>query len=238
MKVLITICARGGSKGIKDKNIKPLLGKPLIYYTLKHGRIFSEHIDSDIIISSDSEKILNTVASMGFKTNYKRPDELGKDNVGKVAVIRHAWQFAESYYNTNYDYVLDLDVTSPIRRNIDLIEALKKINKHNEALNLFSVSPASKNPYFNMVEEDGNGFVKLVKNVKKIKARQSAPKVYDMNASFYFFTREFMEGEYEITTTNKSVIYTLPYKCFDIDDPIDFKIMEFLLNEKLLGFEI
>ncbi len=238
MKVLITICVRGGSKGIPDKNIKHLNGKPLLSYTFDTAFDLSKKIHADIQLSTDSEKILETAKNLGYTTNYKRPDVLASDTAGKIGVIRSAWIYSEKINRCEYDFVLDMDVTSPLRNEEDLLKGLEILKKNPDALNLFSVNTASRNPYFNMVEETYNGFVKLVKGSGKIKSRQQAPKVYDMNASFYIFTREFMKGDYENSVTNRSLIYCMPHICFDLDEKTDFRIMEIMLRENLLDFKL
>lgn len=238
MKVLITICARGGSKGIPGKNIRKLNNKPLIYYTLEVATKFSEHYSTDIQLSTDDDEISEVVRSFGYSTAYKRPAEMASDTAGKIDAIRDAWKYAENYYQKEYDYVLDLDVTSPMRNVDDLLNAFQIIQANPLALNLFSVNTANRNPYFNMVEESDSGFVKLVKGDAKIKSRQEAPKVYDMNASFYFYRRRFFDGTYSTSITDNSMIYVMNHICFDLDHPIDFTLMELLLQNNLLDFSL
>lgn len=238
MNILITICARGGSKGIPGKNIKPLNGKPLIYYTFKIAKEFAQLYNADIQVSTDSIKILDCLKELGYQTSYLRPIELATDISGKVPVIYNALNFAEKINGKVYDYILDLDVTSPLRTLEDLRNALEKLISVPEAINIFSVNPAARNPYFNMVEEESNGFVKVVKDSKGFKTRQEAPAVYDMNASFYFFRKAFFDEGYEKGTTPKSLAYVMDHICFDLDHPIDFTFMEFLLENNKLDFRI
>lgn len=239
MNLLITICARGGSKGLPGKNIKPLNGKPLLHYTFSRAFEFAELYNADIQLSTDDQEIIKCAESINYKTDYVRPKHLATDEAGKVDVIRHAYKYAEEHNDKSYDYLLDLDVTSPLRTIKDLTEAFDKLRKDKNALNIFSVSPASRNPYFNMVEQKKNNkYVQLVKNIGKIKSRQEAPTVYDMNASFYFFTREYLEGDYSTSVTERSLAYVMDHICFDLDHPMDFTIMEIMLREKLLDIQI
>lgn len=240
MNILITICARGGSKGIPGKNIKYIADKPLIYYTLKTAVEFSKvQKGCHIILSTDSEIIKETVKSIGFPEidlSYTRPDRLANDTAGKLDVIKDVLSFAQIKNNTVYDYVLDLDVTSPLRNIKDLLESFRLIQNNPEALNLFSVNPASRNPYFNMVEESGNDYVSLCKKGDFL-TRQSAPKVYDMNASFYIYTATFFQQEQRKVITDRSIIYEMPHICFDLDHPIDFEFMAFLIENNKLDFD-
>jgi len=238
MDILVTICARGGSKGIPGKNVKMLNGKPLIAYTIKSAVDFANLYDADIELSTDDKEIKETAYNYDLKTDYKRPAKLATDDAGKLAVIKHLLDYKEEKKDTKYDIILDLDVTSPLRTLKDLKEAFAELREREDALNIFSVSPASRNPYFNMVEEKEDGFVRLVKNRNNYKTRQEAPQVYDMNASFYFYKRNFFEENYSIATTDKSLAYVVPHTCFDLDHKIDFQFMEYLLSEDLLDFEI
>lgn len=235
---LITICARGGSKGIPGKNILPLNGKPLIAYTIEIAFQLASVLKADVGLSTDSDEIHNVAAEFGLHESYKRPAELGGDTIGKISVIKELMIYYEEKNDKNYDYVWDLDVSSPLRNKDDLMQAFHLLVARPDALNIFSVSKASKNPYFNMVEETDDGFAKLVKNFGEIKARQKAPNVYDMNASFYIFRKEFFEKGWDTSTTDRSLCYIMPHICFDIDHPLDFKILELMFRENLLDFEL
>lgn len=239
MKILITICARGGSKGIPGKNIKPLNGKPLIVYTIETVKKLTNSLPSvDVQLSTDNEEIAQVVANAGYPTSYRRPEALASDTAGKIDAIKDAWQYAKNFHSKEYDYVIDMDVTSPLRNVSDITKALEQLHDNSEAINVFSVNPANRNPYFNMVELHPDGFVKLVKDAGSIKSRQQAPAVYDMNASFYIFTRRFMEGNYKVSITDKSIAYVMDHICFDLDHPMDFTIMELLFKNNLLDFEL
>ena len=158
-KILCTICIRSGSKGVKKKNIKIINGKPLVYYsfiTAKKTKIFS-----NIFVSSDSENFLNICKKFGVNDLVKRPKILSSDKSGKIEAIKHALISAEKKYNTEYDYVIDLDATSPLRTVDDIKKAYKKFLKSNSS-NLFSVTNSNRSPYFNMVEIK-NSKVQLVK---------------------------------------------------------------------------
>ncbi|NDA63430.1 MAG: acylneuraminate cytidylyltransferase family protein [Chitinophagia bacterium] len=238
MNILVTICARGGSKGIPGKNTSILNGKHLISYSINVAFAFVGKHGGKVSLSTDSEEIKTIASSYGLNTEYKRPDQHATDAAGKIPAIRDLLIYEEQLENTRFDYVLDLDVTSPLRTMEDLENALTLIAQNPEALNIFSVSPPNRNPYFNMVEPTSDGFCKLVKDGFVIKSRQSAPIVYDMNASFYFYRRHFFDEGWEIALTPKSMFYVVPHMCFDLDHPSDFRIMELLMKENLLDFSI
>jgi CMP-N,N'-diacetyllegionaminic acid synthase len=237
MNILITICARGGSKGIPGKNIKLINDKPLIAYTIEAAQEFAVKYNADIALSTDSNKIREVAAEHDLNTDYVRPKELATDAIGKIDVIRSLVDYQEVLLNKEYDFILDLDITSPLRTQEDLGEAFSELVSKNQAINIFSVSPSARNPYFNMVEKGSGGYVKLVKHSGQIKSRQTAPKVYDMNASFYFFRRKFFSELHETSITKKSLAYVMNHLCFDLDEPNDFIIMDLMMRHNLFDFK-
>lgn len=240
MNILITICARGGSKGIPGKNIKKIGGIPLIAYTIGTANKVKQKFSTvDIALSTDSDEIMAVAAKYGLLTPYKRPETLGGDTVGKVDVIRDVLSFYEKTNGIKYDYVLDMDVTSPLRTLEDIENALNILYNDKKALNIFSVSEPNRNPYFNMVEEQESGYYSTVKSLDSgFFTRQSSPKVYDMNASFYIYRRTFFEDDNKGAITNRSLIYIVPHICFDLDHPIDFDMMSYLLENNKLDFTL
>jgi len=239
MKGLITICARGGSKGIPGKNIKLIAGKPLIAYSVETAIQFAEIQNVDIFLSTDSAEIRTVVESLHFQevdTSYTRPDFLANDDAGKLDAIIDLKNYAERSKNYKYDFVIDLDVTSPLRTVDDLLHSINQLFENEPALNIFSVSKANRNPYFNMVEERSDGFYGLCK-LGQFLTRQSAPRVFDMNASFYVFKAKFFEQLNKTVITERSLVYEVPHLCFDLDHPIDFDFMSFLVENKKLDFD-
>lgn len=239
MNLLITICARGGSKGIPGKNIRFIAGKPLIAYSIKHALDFAKIYNADVALSTDSHEITQVALKYNLSTQYIRPENLADDNTGKIAVLNHILEYQENLNSKKYDYILDLDVTSPLRTIEDLESGFNILKSKSDALNLFSVSPSHRNPYFNMVEFNDNFFVKTSKSLDlNLFTRQSAPKVYDVNASFYFYKRIFFDSNLGSAITDKTMIYEVPHVCFDLDEIIDFEFMTFLIENNKLTFEI
>lgn len=240
MNILITICARGGSKGIPGKNIKVINGKPLIGYSIDLTERIKQKFTAKVSLSTDDENIKQVSNELGLSTNYMRPDFLATDTAGKIDTIKDLLLYEESLINEKYDFILDLDVTSPLRTLEDVEQALNLMLANPEAKNLFSVNPAARNPYFNMVEENSSGFYSLVKTNPdgSVMTRQSAPKVYDLNASFYWYRRSFFESGVKSAITDKSLIYEMKHMCFDLDHPVDFLFMEYLLQNSKLDFEL
>ena len=240
MKILITICARGGSKGLPGKNIMKLNRKHLIAYSIDVAKKFKElHCDTQIALSSDSQEIIEISKKYNLFSDYVRPNKFAGDSIGKLDAIRDVLFFFEDKQQIKFDYILDLDVTSPLRNLNDLTNAFNIIRSNKKTLSLFSVSPPKRNPYFNMVEKKNNGYYNLVKNSeKKFLSRQNSPDVYDMNASFYFYRRIFFEKKFKTAITENSLVYLMDHICFDIDEKIDFEIMEYLISSNKLDFDL
>lgn len=234
--ILITICARGGSKGIPGKNIKLVGDKPLIGYTIAVAQNVAAKYEADIILSTDSEEIKRVCAGLGLESDYTRPDYLANDTCGKPDAIKDAMLYAERANGKRYDYVVDLDVTSPIRTTRDIEESIRMLKDVPEALTIFSVNPCARNPYFNMVEEKADGFYGVVLG-GKYKTRQSAPKVYDMNASIYVYRRAALDCGNPKAVTDRSLVYVMDHICFDLDEPSDYDYLAYLLDTGKLKIE-
>ncbi len=237
-RYLITICARGGSKGIPGKNIRPVGGKPLIAYTIGHAQAAAKEFGGDVFLSTESDAIREVARECGLPSDYSRPAALATDSAGKVGVLTDALLTAEKK-NGPYDFLIDLDVTSPLRTIDDLRAGIGMLEECPDALNVFSVSVAERNPYFNMVEPGRDGFVALSKKPPQtILSRQTAPPVFSMNASFYIYRRAFFDGTRDGPVTDRSLAYVMPHPCFDLDEPTDFEFLTFLLERSFLDFSL
>lgn len=227
--ILVTICARGGSKGIPGKNIKPVGGKPLLAYTAGIAKKFADAHGADLVLSTDSDAILDVGRDYGLPTDYRRPAILANDTCGKPDAIKDAMLWAEKTFGKTYDYVVDLDVTSPIRTLDDIESCLKLIEADPQALTIFSVNPCERNPYFCQVEQKQNGFYSVVCN-GHFTTRQSSPKVYDMNGSIYVYRRASLDCDDPRAVTSRSLIYAMNHICFDLDEPDDYEYLAYLID--------
>ena len=229
VKVLCTICVRGGSKGVKNKNIKHINNKPLVAYTIeqaKQSKLF-EHI----VVSTDSDEISTIVQEYGAEVFFKRSSEMASDTAGKLDVIRDAFVRSENYYNEEFDYLIDLDATAPLRDVSDIINSFKQfLDNHND--NLITAMPSRRSPYFNIVEVDKDGKVFLSKKLKNnIARRQDSPKCYDMNASIYIWKRDVVLNKSSLFLENTGLYIMPENRSIDIDTELDYKFVEFLMKE-------
>ncbi len=236
MNILVTVCARGGSKGIPGKNIKNVGGKPLLAYTAQMAIAFAGKHNCDLGFSTDSLQIREVGGKLGLPTDYERPEYLANDVVGKPEAIRDVMYFNEKKFGKRYDYVVDLDVTSPIRTMQDIEKCLEIITSQPDALTIFSVNPCARNPYFCQVEEGKDGYCHLVKE-GNFTTRQGSPKVYDLNGSIYVYSRESLDMEHPRAITPRSLVYEMPHICFDLDEQSDYDYLCFLIDTRRISFD-
>lgn len=229
-KILCTICARGGSKGVKNKNIKPINGKPLIAYTIEQA--IASKLFEHIVISTDSDNIADISKEYGSEVFFKRSSDMASDTAGKLDVIRDAFIRSEEHYKEKYDYLIDLDATAPLRDVDDIVNSFQQFLDNNND-NLITAMPSRRSPYFNLVEVDKDGKVYLSKKLDNaVVRRQNTPKSYDMNASIYIWKREVILQENSIFLENTG-LYVMPEeRSIDIDSELDYKFVEFLMKEK------
>ncbi len=231
MFILGTICCRGGSKGVPGKNIKPLLGKPLIAYTIQTA--LQSSLINDVIISTDSQQIADVAKQFGANVPFMRPDDLASDTASKWPVFIHALEAYEKQYGVIVDYLVDMDVTVPLKQPIDINGAIQKALDDTTVDVVITGYEPERNPYFNMMEIRPDGFAEIVKTGEKpIVRRQDAPEVYSLTPAAYVVKKSALY-EFEHWSKAKCKIYPMPReRAVDIDTKIDFKIVEFLMNNK------
>ena len=233
---LCTICMRKGSQGLKNKNLKRINGKPLMYYTIKQA--IKSKIFDHVVVSTDSNKILKYAKSYGAEGWFLRPKKLATNKSSKVAAIKHAFIEAEKFYNKKFEIIIDLDVTSPLREVKDIINSYELFLRKKADV-LVTGSKSRHNPYFNIIEII-NGKVRKVKNIKKnFFRRQEAPKTYDMNASIYIWNRKTLLKSFSSAIEKgakwKIIFYEMPTsRSIDIDSKIDFQLVKLYLKRKQL----
>ena len=227
MKSLIIIPARGGSKGIPHKNIKPLAGKPLIYYTIDVARNFAT--DEDICVSTDDVEIINCVENYGLRVPFVRPAELSTDTAGTYEVLLHALDFYEKK-GRKYDSVILLQNTSPFRTSVHVKEALSLFHEGIDMV--VSVKECAANPYYCVFEEDSQGFLHICKGEGNIFRRQDAPKVYEYNGAIYIMNAETLKNTH-MHRMKKRVKYIMSEAdSLDLDTMMDWKMAEMIINNK------
>ncbi len=228
MNILFTICGRAGSKGLASKNLKTFHGYPLIAYTLAAIDLFKEQSDYeiDVALNTDSDDLKTMIEDYPEVLFIERKLEHATDTAGKMSVIRDSYQEAKKTQSKEYDFVIDLDLTSPLRTVDDIFNLIEKKKANQELDVVFSVVESRRNPYFNMVKEEGET-VSLV-NASPFTSRQEAPTIYDMNASMYLYEPLFLQDNEYIFNGKCGVIQMKDYMVLDIDSEEDFKWMEYI----------
>lgn len=231
MKRICTICARGGSKGVKGKNVRMLHGKPLIAHSIEQAK--ASGLFDAIAVSSDSDIILGVAKEWGAGYLIKRPDELATDQAAKLPVIKHCVAEVERQRGSSFDTIVDMDATSPLRVAADIVGAVALLEETGVS-NVITGAPARRSPYFNLVEVDEHGVAGLSKRLKTaIVRRQDAPKCYDMNASIYVWTHSGLFDNDTIFNSDTK-LYAMPEeRSIDIDSELDFKFVDFIMSQDL-----
>ena len=221
MNYLVIIPARGGSKGIKNKNIKLLKGKPLINYTIEEARKVFD--DSKIYISTDSIEIKNIVEDAGIKVPFIRPEELATDTANSRDVVLHAINYYEKKNDLILDYIILLQPTSPFRNSKNIMDSLALWNKNIDMV--VSVKETKSNPYYNLFEENSEGL--LIKSKKSdFTRRQDIPKVWELNGAIYLINALSIKSK-KIHEFNKVVKYEMDeISSLDIDNKLDWLFAE------------
>jgi len=221
MKTLFLITARGGSKGIPGKNIKLLAGKPLLLYSLEYARIFAD--DKDICLSTDSIDIIKVAEQIGYKTPFLRPKHLSKDDSGSYEVIVHAVEFYKKN-NINYDVVVLLQPTSPLRLKKHLEEAFELYNT-----DIDMVVSVVETTLYNYYKEIDNFLVPFDEIYQR---RQDAPLLYKHNGSIYIINTDSLLKKKSFKDFHKVRKYVMPEDySIDIDTLNDWNRIECLIKE-------
>jgi CMP-N,N'-diacetyllegionaminic acid synthase len=230
MKILFLIPARGGSKGIPNKNIIHLLSKPLIGYTIEECLKTCELYDSEICVSTDSNEIKKVAESFGIKVPFLRPNNLSTDTASSEEVILHAinWYKKNGKY---FDFVVLLQPTSPLRKHIHIVEAINLYleNQLNSIDMMVSVKISKANPYFNLFEENDQGTLSKLINSTYTR-RQDCPKTFEYNGAIYIININSLK-EKGILNFNKIKKYEMDnISSLDIDEYSDLLFCEFILK--------
>jgi N-acylneuraminate cytidylyltransferase/CMP-N,N'-diacetyllegionaminic acid synthase len=230
MKRVCSICARGGSQGVKGKNIRLLLGKPLIVYSIEQAR--QSGLFEAIAVSSDSEEILSVAKNAGVEYLIRRPAELAQNTSPKLPVIIHCVEEVERIANQRHDVIVDLDATSPLREVQDIVNVVSMLEEEHVA-NVITGMPARRSPYFNLVEVNEKGVVQVSKPLPAaVTRRQDSPKCYDMNASIYAWTRDGLLKNSAIFNSD-TLLYVMPEeRSIDIDSELDFDFVEYMMKKR------
>ena len=227
VRSLYLIPARGGSKGIPNKNIKPFCGESLVSRAVRQALDCASPDDS-IFVSTDSPEIAKEATRHGLKIPFLRPDDLASDTASTYSVILHVLdEFKKA--DRNFDRVVLLQPTSPFRTNEDIKTAEKLWNPDIDMV--VSVTESKSNPYYNLFETSPDGFLKISKGNGDFNRRQDAPKVWEYNGAVYVMTVDALLKS-PISKFKKIIPFEMPaYRSIDLDTPQDWLIAESLFPQ-------
>lgn len=226
MKILAIICARGGSKGVPRKNIKKLLGTPLISYTINIA-LKCKLIDK-LVVSTDDEEIAKIAKECGAEVPYIRPKYLAKDTTPTFPVVVHMLKYLK-YQNYLPDIVVLLDATSPLKKVEDIVRCINTVKSKSDAA--ITVCETRQNPYFTQLEYEGD-YLSLSKKMDKIPTRrQDAPSVYFINGSVWAIKTNVLLEEKTFCPKKTLPVIVPEERSLQVDTPFDFKILEIVMGK-------
>jgi CMP-N-acetylneuraminic acid synthetase len=230
MKTVAFIFARGGSKGLPGKNIRPLVGKPLIAWSIEHA-LAVKRIER-IIVSTDSEEIATVARNYYAEVPFFRPAELAQDDSPEWLAWQHALNYLFETSGVLPEVMVSVPTTAPLRLAIDIENCLDEYEKGNADM-VITTTDAHRNPYFNMVKDNVDGTVGLVNPPQStIVRRQDAPVVYDMATVCYVANSEFVMTHNATFEGRVKAVHVPTERAIDIDTLLDFQMAEYFLNKR------
>ncbi|RDI47720.1 cytidylyltransferase domain-containing protein [Falsibacillus pallidus] len=222
MKTIAIIPARGGSKGLKNKNILQLNGKPMIAYTIEAA--FKSTVPDEVIVSTDSEQILNIAKQYGVDSPLRRPTHLAEDTTSTIEVIQHV--IAERYANESVNVIL-LQPTSPLRTARHIQEAYQIYLER--GIPVLSISEADTHPI--LMREIKNGFIVPFLPASSLNRRQDYPPYYQLNGAIYITDSSYIKAGR--LYKDLSAPYVMDKESsIDIDDIYDFMLASYVMEKR------
>ncbi|MBS1189838.1 MAG: acylneuraminate cytidylyltransferase [Rhodocyclaceae bacterium] len=225
------IFARGGSKGLPGKNIRPLAGKPLIAWAIDHARAVSRI--RRVIVSTDAPDIAEVARAFGAEVPFLRPGELARDDSPEWFAWRHALNFLQQDEGKLPGAMVSVPVTAPLRLPEDIDNCLDRFAEGGADM-VVTVTEAHRNPYFNMVKANPDGTVGLViPPAAGVTRRQDAPAVFDLTTVAYIADPGFVLTRDGTFAGRVKAVQVPVERSIDIDTLLDFEIAELLMNKRI-----
>ena len=233
--LLAVIPGRGGSKGLPSKNIRPLMGMPLIAHSILFTRLCPA-IDR-CVVSTDSEEIADVARAHGAEVPFLRPYELSRDETSSLLVLQHALHEMEAHEGRRFESVLLLQPTSPARLPEDVRKAISALEQDSASVGVVAVSVAEFNPRFVCVAEQDGYMVRAFDEDKAYTRRQDVPPIYRINGLLYLWRRDHLAkaSEKQLFAGPHRLLLIPRERAIDIDDLHDFRLAEILLREGIVN---
>lgn len=229
-RILALIPARGGSKGLPGKNLRPLGGKPLIAWSIEAGR-HSRHVD-DVLVTTDSKKIARVSQRAGASVPFLRPARLAKDNSPTLGAVEHALAYCKQHLGKTYDYVVLLEPTSPLREDGDIDRMIEKlIDSDGKYDAIISVGEVREHPSL-LKRVSGESLLPFCPSLKPASRRQdNAPAYFPFGVAYIVRTKVLLR-EKTFYPRKKTYFIIQRYQNYEIDDFYDFLCIESILKHR------
>ena len=236
MRILVTICARAGSKGVKSKNMRDYLGSPICYYTLAALDLFRQRHGAEfdgitLAVNTDAADLFAQIdkTTMDY-VPVPREEALATDTASKIDVIRDTLRRAQAATGQTFDVVVDMDLTSPLRKPSDIAGVVNTLLADDNADVAMSVTEARRNPYFNQLTVDADGYMHTA-IASNFVARQQAPTVVDANASLYAYRPSYLRNNDGVLLHGRVKGWEMEDTAvLDIDSERDFMLLTALAD--------
>jgi len=230
-KVLAIIPARGGSKGLPNKNIKPLNGRPLIGWAIEQG-LNTPEIDN-VVVTTDSEEIAEISKSFGAEVPFLRPPELATDTATSISAVEHCIAFYKNELNKEFDIIVLLEATSPLRERDDLSKMLTQFAENYDRCDaIISVGEVSEHPSIVKTISDDGALANFLTNKENVTRRQDNSTVYFPYCVAYMVKQKVLLDTQSFYPKSSLPYIIKRYQCYEIDD-----IYDFLAVENIMKFE-
>jgi len=229
---LAVVPCRGGSKGLPGKNIRPLLGRPLLVHSLACARLVPRIART--IVSTDSETIADVAREHGADVPFLRPAELARDDTPTLPVLQHAVREIEALEGRRYGSVLLLEPTSPGRLPHDIDAAFARLDADPTADAVIACSRPTFNPFWVGVVENDGQLAPAFPQASTYTRRQDVPTFYRINGALYLWRRDFLLNT-SSTLAGRRLLHEIPEaRAFSIDDEYEFRMIELTLESGLV----
>jgi N-acylneuraminate cytidylyltransferase len=230
MRVVAAVFARGGSKGLPRKNLRMLVGKPLIAHAIDAARQVSSV--SRVVVSTEDEEIAAAARAAGAEVPFMRPMELATDTASEWLAWQHLIRMLRNHDQDAIDALLSVPATAPLR-SVDDLERTVEALHDTRADAVITVRPAERSPYFNMVTLGEDATARLVITPDApIERRQAAPAVYDITTVAYAVRADFVLHARSLFEGDVRAVVVPAERALDIDTLLDFRIAEYLIANR------
>jgi CMP-N-acetylneuraminic acid synthetase len=224
-KYISLICARGGSKGLPGKNIRPFMGRPLIQWAIEKS--FAVNRIQRVIVSTDCPEITRSALQSGAEVPFVRPQHLASDDCPEWLVWQHALEFLKADVGACFDGLIVVPATSPLRAVEDLERCLDEFESDSFDF-VVTGTQSKRNPYFNMVIEGDGGFDLVCHPTKPVFRRQDAPAIFDLTTVAYVLKPDSLLRYSRIFDGRVGFVEIPEERAIDIDTLMDFELAEII----------